>query len=99
MPRTKNPQPPVRKMAPVEEPSSEKEYVLGPTPPPQRELSPEPHSPPSPTQNPQKKGQKIAPLILTNEQEEEIAEWLKSYEYLYIKGKMEYKDTAKMKSL
>ena len=99
MSRTKNPPATVKKhvvkVATVEEPSSDDESVLGPAPPSQRELSPKRHSSPSPTQDRPKKRQKIAPLMLTDEQEEEIADWLKSNEWLYMKGKREYKDIAK----
>ena len=47
----------------------------------------------------QTKRQRTATLLLTGEQEEDLADWLKSNDFLYMKGRQEYKDVALKKSL
>ena len=51
------------------------------------------------TQNKQKKRQRVAPLLLTEDQEEGLSDWLKSNDFIYMKGKREYKDSARKKTL
>ena len=59
-----------------------------------------PPSPPQPQEENNKKPRNSrAPLFLTEEQEEDLADWVKSHECLYMKGKREYKDTALKKNL
>ena len=47
----------------------------------------------------QTKRQRTATLLLTDEQEEDLADRLKSNDFLYMKGRREYKDVALKKSL
>ena len=47
----------------------------------------------------QTKRQRTAPLLLTDEQEEDLTYWLKLNDILYMKGKWECKDIALKKSL
>ncbi len=78
----------------------------GPTPPPSepvecsRSKSPSPgrsqnhedDQVPGATQS-HKKRPKVGPLVLTPEQEVDFAEWLKSFDFLYVKGRERYKDS------
>ena len=51
------------------------------------------------TQSKRKKRQRVTPLLLTEDQEEGLSDWLKSNDFIYMKGKREYKDSARKKTL
>ena len=65
-----------------------------------REVTPPP-SPPSKvlSDSQPKKRVKVASLKLTELQEGEVAEWLKQHDFIYVKGRSQYKDTGSKKKL
>ena len=62
-----------------------------------REVTPPPSQVPSDSQP--KKRAKVASLKLTEVQEGEVAEWLKQHDFIYVKGRSQYKDTGSKKKL
>jgi hypothetical protein len=40
------------------------------------------------------KKQKSPPLLLSEEQEEALADWLKNHDFLFVKGRKEFKNTS-----
>jgi len=58
-----------------------------------------PPSPPQPQEENSKKPRNSrAPMFLTEEQKDDLADWVNSHECMYMKGKREYKGTTLKKN-